>query len=53
MPEGTHDALDDARNAAIVISINGDLVPREAARVSVFDSGYVVGDGDLGGHPPA
>jgi branched-chain amino acid aminotransferase len=45
MPHGTHDALPDARNENILIFINGDLVPRSEAKISVFDSGYLVGDG--------
>jgi len=42
---GTHDVDDDPRNAGVLISVNGDLVPRERATVSVFDSGFVLGDG--------
>ncbi len=45
MPQGTHDALPDPRNEAVLIYINGDLVPRADAKISVFDSGYLVGDG--------
>ncbi|MEM7218480.1 MAG: aminotransferase class IV [Pseudomonadota bacterium] len=45
MAQGTHDYLDDPRNADIQISINGELKPRAQATVSVFDSGYVLGDG--------
>jgi branched-chain amino acid aminotransferase len=45
MPRGTHDALDDERNANVRISVNGELFPRDEAKVSVFDSGYLVGDG--------
>ncbi|MGH8213213.1 MAG: aminotransferase class IV [Rhodanobacteraceae bacterium] len=45
MSKGTHDYAPDARNAAIKVSINGELVPRDQAMVSVFDSGYVLGDG--------
>jgi len=41
----THDALPDPRNADVLVYINGDLVPREDAKISVFDSGYLVGDG--------
>ncbi len=40
-----HDAAIDARNQSILISINGELFPRERALVSVFDSGFVLGDG--------
>ncbi len=42
---GTHDALHDERNEHILISVNGELFPRNEAKVSVFDSGYLVGDG--------
>jgi branched-chain amino acid aminotransferase len=42
---GTHNALEDPRNEHILISINGELVPRNEAKISVFDSGYLVGDG--------
>ncbi len=42
---GTHDALSDERNARVLIYVNGALVPREQARISVFDSGFLVGDG--------
>lgn len=41
----THDALDDPRNETVLIYINGELVPRAEAKISVFDSGYLVGDG--------
>ncbi|MCW2757242.1 MAG: aminotransferase class [Nocardioidaceae bacterium] len=42
---GTQHSVDDPRNASILISVNGELVPRERAMVSVFDSGFVLGDG--------
>jgi branched-chain amino acid aminotransferase len=42
---GTHDFDDDPRNDGILVWVNGDLVPREKAVVSVFDSGFVLGDG--------
>lgn len=45
MPAGTHDALPDERNDGILVSVNGELVPRSEATISVFDSGYLVGDG--------
>ncbi len=41
----THEYADDPRNADILISVNGSLVPREKAVVSVFDSGFILGDG--------
>jgi branched-chain amino acid aminotransferase len=45
MTHGTHDFEDDPRNEQILVWVNGDLVPRERAVVSVFDSGFVLGDG--------
>jgi branched-chain amino acid aminotransferase len=45
MSASTHDAIDDPRNRDILIYINGECVPRADAKVSVFDSGYLVGDG--------
>jgi branched-chain amino acid aminotransferase len=41
----THDAEEDPRNATVRIWVNGDLVPRDEARVSVYDSGFMLGDG--------
>lgn len=43
--KGTHEYVDDPRNADILISVNGELFPREKAVVSVFDSGFILGDG--------
>ena len=45
MAHGTHDHADDPRNAEILIWVNGELRPRAEAVVSVFDSGFVLGDG--------
>ena len=45
MTSGTHDYLDDPRNGDILISINGEMYPRDDAKVSVFDSGFMLGDG--------
>ncbi|MCY4015960.1 MAG: aminotransferase class IV [Gammaproteobacteria bacterium] len=45
MTTGTHNARADARNERILININGELFPREKAVVSVFDSGFILGDG--------
>src|SRR5690606_5926132 len=42
---GTHDALPDPRNEEVLIYVNGELVPREQAKVSVFDSAFLIGDG--------
>jgi branched-chain amino acid aminotransferase len=57
MAHGTHDFEDDPRNEQILIWVNGELLPRARAVVSVFDSGFVLGDGVWeglrvsGGHP--
>src|SRR5436305_11300809 len=57
MAHGTHDFADDPRNEGILVWVNGELVPRERAVVSVFDAGFVLGDGVWeglrvsGGHP--
>jgi branched-chain amino acid aminotransferase len=42
---GSQDYVGDDRNDAVFISVNGELVRRPDARVSVFDSGFVLGDG--------
>ena len=41
----THQAEDDARNQDILIYVNGTLKPRSEAVVSVYDSGFMLGDG--------
>lgn len=45
MVKGTHNAIADERNKDIKIFINGDLLHRDEAKISVYDSGYLVGDG--------
>ena len=45
MTQGTHDAADDPRNRDILIYVNGELRARALAAVSVFDSGFILGDG--------
>jgi branched-chain amino acid aminotransferase len=45
MTHGTHNAVHDARNENVLIYVNGELFPRNEAKISVFDSGYLVGDG--------
>ena len=45
MAKGSHDYKNDPRNADIRININGELYPRDEAKVSVFDSGFMLGDG--------
>jgi branched-chain amino acid aminotransferase len=44
MAQSMHD-VSDPRNASILIDINGELKPRAEALVSVFDSGFMLGDG--------
>jgi branched-chain amino acid aminotransferase len=41
----THQADEDARNEAIQIWVNGHIVPKAQAMVSVYDSGFMLGDG--------
>ncbi len=41
----THQSEEDARNEAILIWVNGRLVPKAQAMVSVYDSGFMLGDG--------
>ena len=41
----THQAEDDARNETILIWVNGAIVPKAQAMVSVYDSGFMLGDG--------
>jgi len=41
----THQAEEDARNQAILIHVNGQIVPKAQAMVSVYDSGFLLGDG--------
>lgn len=45
MAHGTDDYDDNPRNEHVLIGINGALLPRSQAVVSVFDSGFVLGDG--------
>ncbi len=45
MAKGTHDSAPDPRNESILINVNGALKPRPEAVVSVFDSGFMLGDG--------
>jgi branched-chain amino acid aminotransferase len=39
-----HD-VSDPRNGSVLINVNGELKPRAEATVSVFDSGFMLGDG--------
>ncbi len=41
----THAAQEDARNEAVLVWVDGRLVPRPQAVVSVYDSGFMLGDG--------
>jgi branched-chain amino acid aminotransferase len=41
----SHDAVDDPRNATVLVWMNDRLVPREQAVVSVLDAGFLLGDG--------
>lgn len=41
----THQAAEDARNETLRIWLNGQIVPKEQALVSVYDSGFMLGDG--------
>jgi branched-chain amino acid aminotransferase len=43
--QGTHEYIGDSRNADILIDINDVHYHRDKARVSVFDSGFILGDG--------
>src|SRR3954470_2840182 len=42
---GSQDFAPDPRNADLLIYVSGALVPRAEAKVSVFDAGFVLGDG--------
>jgi branched-chain amino acid aminotransferase len=41
----THTYVQDERNESILININGELFAREEAKISVFDSAFMLGDG--------
>ena len=41
----THQAQDDTRNEDIQIYVNGRIVPKAEASVSVYDAGFMLGDG--------
>ena len=45
MNKGTHEYESDPRNKDIRISINGEMFLRDEAKISVFDSGFLLGDG--------
>ena len=41
----THDYENDIRNESVYIYVNGEFFHRREAKVSVMDSGYLLGDG--------
>ena len=43
--KGTHSYMGDSRNAQIKVYINGEYYTRDDAKISVFDSGFLLGDG--------
>ena len=45
MTQGTHHYVADDRNEQVLIDINGEHFPRSEAKISVFDSGFMLGDG--------
>ena len=45
MTTGTHEYVEDPRNENVFIYVNGEIVPRPEAKISVFDSGFLLGDG--------
>lgn len=45
MVSGTHAYVADTRNESVLIYLNGELLERSQAKVSVFDSGFLMGDG--------
>ncbi len=44
-PNSSHAHAEDPRNAEVLVFLNGTLVPRARALVSVLDSGFLMGDG--------
>ncbi|MCB1621854.1 MAG: aminotransferase class IV, partial [Thiothrix sp.] len=45
MAHSTHDASADPRNDGLLIYLDGELLPKQDAKVSVYDSGFMLGDG--------
>lgn len=45
MVQGSQGFVEDPRNDRVLLYVNGDMVPRAEATVSVFDAGFVLGDG--------
>jgi branched-chain amino acid aminotransferase len=42
---GSQDYASDPRNESVLVYVSGELVPRAQAKVSIFDAGFVLGDG--------
>ena len=45
MSKGTHEAIPDVRNESVLIYVNGEFLERAEAKISVFDSAFLVRDG--------
>lgn len=45
MTTGSHAAENNPRNQDVLIYVNGEMMPRTDAKISVFDSGFLMGDG--------
>ena len=45
MKKGTHSYIEDPRNQNIIIFVRGKFFSRNDAKISVFDSGFLLGDG--------
>jgi branched-chain amino acid aminotransferase len=45
MPRTTHEAIPDSRNDTVVVYVDGEWLARPDAKISVFDSAFLVGDG--------
>ncbi len=41
----THSFKEDSRNQNIKVFVNGEIMPRQEAKISFFDSGFLLGDG--------
>jgi branched-chain amino acid aminotransferase len=45
MARSTHEVIPDQRNETVVVYVDGEWLPRPDAKISVFDSAFLVGDG--------
>ncbi|MGI9666008.1 MAG: aminotransferase class IV [Acidimicrobiia bacterium] len=45
MALSTHEALPDSRNDSVLVYVDGEWLPRPDAKITVFDSAFLVGDG--------